>query len=174
MSSTAPGKSQIARDMRELADTVRVQQDKAAKYVFGEKDGAAFMERLKTLDTRYRRLVEATGGGTVDGVVKAAALKGEAGRDADRKFRAFAHDDPAAIAAWDAMRKGTSLVRALGFMQHIPVVEKAIPQKLVDYLQARASGDPAKFIDFLKRDPAVNQGVRDFAADAARRGAVMQ
>lgn len=178
--STAPGKTRIARDMRTLADTVRTQQEKAARYVFGEADGKLFIERLKTLDVRYRRLIEAGG----DDIVKAAALKGEAGRDADRKFRAFAHDDPAALAAWDAMRKrGTNLeqgVHDLVAAERIPVVGKVFSAiKLAGsfnrWLRERAAGSPATFESVLNAAPdTTGRAVRDLAGTAAQRGAVMQ
>ena len=170
LSSTAPGRTQEAKDMRALADSVRKQQEKAAKYVFGEKDGEAFMARLKVLDVRYRNLMEATNGGDL---AKAAVMKGEAGREADRKFRAFAHDDPQALAAWDAMKRGTSLTRALGFAQHVPLLEKFVPTKLVEFLQERAAGNPAKFADFVRQDATIAKAVRDLMGTAAQRGATM-
>jgi hypothetical protein len=173
LASTVPGKTRTAKDMRELADTVRVQQEKAAKYVFGEQDGAAFMKRLNVLDKRYAILMEATGG-TVDGITKAAKLTGEAGRAADRKFKAFAHDDPTAIAAWEALRgQPGTLSKVLGFAQHIPIVEKAVPEKLVEYLRNRAAGSPAKFADFVKQDPAFAQMLRDAVGGAVQRGVTM-
>lgn len=179
LNSTATGKSQTARDMRTLADTVRTQQEKAAKYVFGEKDGAAFMDRLKVLDVRYRRLMDAGG----DDIVKAAALKGEAGRDADRKFRAFAHDDPQAIAAWDAMRqRGTNLeqgVHDLVAAERIPVLGKVFSAlKLAGsfnrWLRERAAGSPATFESILNASADTSgKTVRDVTGSAGARAATM-
>ena len=101
LSSTATGKTQVAQDYRTLADSVRTQQAKAANYVFGPQQGPQVMQRLQALDVRYRRLMDATNGGDL---AQAANLKGAAGRDADQKFKAFAANDPTAIAAWNAMR----------------------------------------------------------------------
>src|ERR1700744_1179202 len=125
--STESGRSQKADDLRALADSVRVQQAKAAKYVFGEKDGQAFMQRLNVLDTRYRRLMDATN--NMD-IPAAARLTGEKGRAADKAFRAFAMDDKEAIAAWDALRGQKSNVekdvRTLVGAESIPVLGKVI------------------------------------------------
>lgn len=171
LSSTESGRTQTARDMRALADTVRKQQERAARFVFGQKDGELMMQHMKVIDARYRRLMDATNDGEL---MKAATMKGEAGREADRKFRAFAHDDPQAIAAWDAMKRGTSLSRAIGFAQHVPLVEKFIPVKLAEFVQERAAGNPAKFADFVKQDAAFAKAVRDLMGTAAARGATMQ
>ena len=150
MASTVPGKSGIARDMRTLADTVRVQQTKAAKYVFGEKDGEAFMGRLKVLDTRYRNLMEATNNGDL---AAAARMKGDAGREAERKFMAFANDDPTAQAAYRAMRKGGSNVendvRTLVGAEKMPYIGPLITWvkmagRLREWGQERAAGAPVK------------------------------
>jgi len=183
LSSTATGRSAVARDMRTLADTVRAQQEKAAKYVFGEKDGAAFMDRLKVLDTRYRNLMDATANGDL---VKAAGLKGEAGRDADRKFRAFAHDDPAALAAWAAMRRARGNIEQgvhdLVAAERIPVLGKIfsaakLAGSMKQWLRDRAAGSPATFADFVNANEgnkAFGQQLRDVTGTAAQRAAVMQ
>jgi hypothetical protein len=156
LSSTAPGKTKTAADMRTLADTVRAQQAKAAEYVFGKQDGEAFMGRLKVLDTRYRNLMDATNSGDL---AKAATLKGEAGRQADQKFRAFAHDDPVALGAWNAMRKGGSNVendvRTLVGAENLPVIGKVVTwakmaSRLREWSQERAAGSPVKFADLVK------------------------
>lgn len=183
LSSTSAGKSKTAGDMRALADTVRVQQAKAAKYVFGEKDGEAFMSRLKVLDTRYRNLMEATNGGDM---AAAARMTGEAGRDIDRKFRAFAHDDPLALSAWTAMRKGGSNVekdvRTLVGAEKIPYIGKAVSiAKMAgnfnEWLRDRAAGSPVSFADLVRTNAGaagVGQSLRDLGGTAAQRGAVMQ
>jgi hypothetical protein len=183
LASTESGKSQTAKDMRKLADTVRVQQEKAAKYVFGEKDGEKFIGYLKTLDVRYRRLMEATNGGDL---ATAARWTGEKGREADKTFRAFAHDDPAALAAWAGLRKkGANLeqgVHDLVAAERIPVLGQVFSAvKLLGSLQRwraeRAAGNPSKFSDFIDLQTgkgAVNQSVRDLTGTAAQRGATMQ
>jgi hypothetical protein len=184
LSSTAPGRTKIADDMRVLANTVRKQQEKAAKYVFGEKDGEAFMGRLKVLDTRYRNLMEATNGGDLS---KAAVMKGEPGREAERKFVAFAHDDPQAVAAYRAMRgaKGDLAEATVPWTvaaEGLPVVGKIVKvAKLAGILQEwareRTAGSPVKFTDLVKTRGGLeqtNQSVRDLTGTAAQRGAVMQ
>lgn len=180
LAATTGGKSREAKDMRVLADSVRKQQEKAAKYVFGEKDGEAFMSRLKVLDVRYRNLMEATGNGDL---MKAAAMKGEAGRDIDRKFRAFAHDDAQAVEAWGLMRKHSGgdpekTVPWTVVLEGIPVVKHLKIAVLADMLrkasQERAAGMPVKFEDLVKAQDAItNRAVRDVTGTAAQRGAVM-
>lgn len=183
ISSTAPGRTKIAEDMRTLADTVRKQQEKAAKYVFGEKDGEKFMSWLRVLDVRYRNLMEATNGGDL---VKAAAMKGEAGREANKKFRAFAADDPVALAAWDAMRAAKGDVerdvRTLVGAERIPVLGQLVSGvKLAsafrEWARERAAGNPVRFEDLIKTktgDAEVGRTMRDMVGTAAQRGAVMQ
>jgi hypothetical protein len=183
LSSTAPGKTRIADDMRTLADSVRKQQEKAAKYVFGEKDGEAFMKRLKVLDVRYRNLMEATNGGEL---ATAAAMKGEAGREAERKFVAFAHDDPQAVAAYRAMRgiKGDVAEATVPWTvaaEGLPVIGKVVKVAklasiLRDWARERAAGSPVRFEDLANTQlgaAAANQGVRDVLGSAGARGAAM-
>lgn len=179
LSSTSPGRSREAADMRKLADTVRVQQEKAAKYVFGEKDGEAFMKRLNVLDTRYRNLMEATNGGDL---AKAAAMKGEAGREAQRKFEAFAHDDAQAIAAFRAMRKVADPEKTVPWtvvLEGVPVVKHLKIAVLADMIRKasaeRAAGAPAKFSDLISQQlSTANRDTRDLLGTAAQRGATMQ
>lgn len=179
--STAPGKTKIAADMRALADTVRTQQAKAAKYVFGEKDGEAFMGRLKVLDTRYRNLMDATNNGDL---MKAAKLTGDAGREAEKKFVAFAHDDPEAIAAYRAVRRGGSNiendVRTLVGAEGLPVIGHVISavkmaSRLREWAQERAAGAPVKFADLMKT-PGFwdsDKHVRDITGAIGARAATM-
>lgn len=180
LTSTAPGRSKTAADMRTLADTVRKQQEKAANFVFGPKDGPEFMKRLKVLDTRYRNLMEATNGGDL---AKAATLKGEAGRDADRKFTAFAHDDAQALAAWRAMRgtKGDAFEATVPWTvaaEGIPRVGKVVKLAklggmLREWARERTAGSPVRFEDMAKL-PHDDTGrrVRDIAGTVAQRAAV--
>lgn len=179
LGSMEAGKTKTAKDMRTLTDTVRAQQEKAAKYVFGPKEGEAVMERLKTLDVRYRRLMEATNDGDL---FQAARLKGEAGREADKRFRAFAHDDPAALAAWSAIRRhGPNVeqgVHDLVAAERIPFLGKAVSGvKLLGsfnrWMQERAAGSPAKFSEILNAMPDTGaRTVRDIAGTIGQRGAV--
>ncbi|MEL7086854.1 MAG: hypothetical protein AAGL98_00180 [Planctomycetota bacterium] len=182
MTSTATGRTQTAKDMRTLADTVRTQQAKVANIVFGAKEGPAFMERLKILDTRYRNLMEATNGGDL---AKAASLKGEAGREAQRKFEAFAHDDPQAIAAYRAMRgvTGDAYEKTVPWTvaaEGIPGVGKVVKVvklagMLGEWARERTAGNPVKFEDLVKRDngAAGARTARDVAGGAVQRAAVM-
>jgi hypothetical protein len=155
LESTAIGKTQVAKDMRTLADTVRVQQEKVATAVFGKKAGEAFIGRLEVLDKRYATLMEATNGGKV---VEAAKWTGDKGKAADKAFRAFAHDDPTAIAAWDAMRHPERNVekdiRTLVGVEGIPILGHVVKYaKLAanwsEWQAQRAAGGHAKFIDFV-------------------------
>jgi hypothetical protein len=159
MTSTTAGRTQSAQDYRALADGVRKQQEKAANYVFGSEGGKAVIGRLKALDTRYARLMNATNGMQLD---QAAALKGEAGRQADRAFRAFAQDDKLALRAWDAMRvkAGTasadtekSILSQIR-LENVPVIGKYLAAgksalDLSKWAREKAAGNPAKFEDLV-------------------------
>jgi len=184
LASTDSRRGETAEAYRELANTVRKQQEKAAKYVFGEKDGEKFMGYMKVLDARYRILMEGTNGGDL---AKAATLKGEAGRAAERKFMAFAHDDPQAQAAYRAMRgaKGDIAEATVPWTvaaEGLPVVGKVVKVAklgaiLRDWARERAAGSPVKFGDLVKTGGGtaeMNQAVRDLLGTAAQRGATMQ
>lgn len=176
LSSTATGKSLEARDMRTLADTVRVQQEKIAKYVFGEQKGAEFVKRLEVLDARYRRLMDATNGGDL---AAAAKLKGEPGRAADRAFKAFAHDDPAAIVAWNQMRaiKGDEFEATVPWTvaaEGIPVLGKVVKlaklhSMMKEWAAERAAGAPVKFFDLLPKFDDNGAAVSRAVGSAAQR-----
>lgn len=177
ITSTSAGRTQQAKDYRALAGTVRKQQEKAADAVFGPVEGPKVIDRLKVLDTRYRNLMEATNGGDL---AKAAGTAGEAGRDADRKFRAFAHDDPVALAAWAAMRKrGPNLekdvknlvaVEKLGILGRMYSGAKAL-LSLNSWMRERAAGNPAKFSDFINAGDGGAHATRDVAGSIGARGA---
>ena len=181
LSSTDSRRGETADAYRTLADTVRKQQEKAAKYVFGEKDGEAFVKRLKVLDVRYRNLMEATNGGDL---AAAAKWKGEKGRDADKAFRAMAQGDPMALRAWAAMRgsKGDLAEATVPWTvaaEGLPVVGKVVKVAklgtiLTDWYRNRTAGSPSTFGDFVKAHPAaaeVNQSVRNLAGTIAQRNA---
>lgn len=178
LSSTADRKGETASAYRELANTVRTQQTKAAHYVFGSKEGDAVMERLKTLDVRYRRLMEATNNGDL---AKAAAMKGEAGREADRRFRAFAGNDHDAIAAWDAMRKASQNVERdvlhVVAAERLPVLGKVVSgMKLLGsfnrWMAEREAGSAVKFSEILNSAPDVSaRTVRDAVGSVGARAA---
>ena len=181
LASTESGKTKTAADMRKLADTVRTQQAKVAKIVFGEQEGKAVMERLRVLDVRYRNLMEATNG--MD-MVAAASLRGEKGRAADRAFRAFVGDDKTALAAWDALR-GTRTnvekdVRTLVGAEHIPVLGKFVSAiKMAgafrEFLRDRAAGSQVTFADLLaKPDNGAARAVRDVTGTLGARTATAQ
>jgi len=182
LSSTEAGKTQTAKDMRTLADTVRTQQAKAADYVFGAKQGPQVMQRLNALDVRYRRLMDATNGGDL---VQAAGLKGAAGREADQKFKAFAAGDPTAIAAWNAMRNAVnnSPNYEKGIYNIMAVEKTPYLGKMVSYvrmigsfnrwMQERAAGSPAKFSDILSGLPSGGgQTARNVGGTIGQRAAV--
>lgn len=178
LSSTTAGRTQQGADYRRLADAVRTQQEKAANYVFGPKEGPAVMQRLKTLDTRYRNLMEATNGGKLE---QAAGLKGEAGREADRAFKAFAANDPAALRAWAAMRKagGGDPEKTIPWtvvLEGIPVVKHLKVGVLANMLRKaqleQAAGSPAKFSDFIRESDGGAQATRDVTGQAGARAAV--
>jgi hypothetical protein len=180
--STGDRKKETSDAYRTLADTVRKQQEKAAKYVFGEEDGKAFMGRLKVLDTRYRNLMEATNGGDL---AEAARLTGEKGREADKKFRAFAHDDKVALAAWGAMRKKGGNVEQDVLdqirIEKVPYIGTAVGAGrymlgLRKWAQDRAAGSPATFADFMRQTLGPDTGnrtARDIGGAAGSRAATM-
>jgi len=180
LTSTEAGRSIKAADMRVFADTIRTQQEKVAEYVFGKKDGAAFIDRLKVLDVRYRKLMDATNGGDI---AKAVAMKGDAGREAEKRFIAFAAGDPEAQAAYRAMRgvKGDAFEATIPWTvaaEGIPVIGRGV--KLVkmagmlnEYATRKAAGDSVKFRDLVKLPHDENgRLVRDVAGNAGARAAV--
>lgn len=178
-SSTTAGRTQQAKDYRALADTVRAQQEKVAKYVFGEEGGKEFVQRLEVLDRRYARLMDATNGGDL---MKAAKFTGEKGREADKAFKAFAHDDPAAIATWNALRSAKGDVekdvKNLAAFEKIPVLGHAYSAvkllgSLNEWRAARAAGKPVEFSTFLGLNTnAGARGTRDVLGNIGARGAV--
>lgn len=183
LTSTATGRTQTAKDMRTLADTVRTQQENAAKYVFGDKDGAEVMQRLKVLDTRYQRLMDATNNGDI---AKAAALTGEAGREAEKKFMAFAHDDPQAQAAYRAIRgaKGDVYEKTVPWTvaaEGIPGVGKVVKavkmaSMLREWARERTAGSPSTFADYMQQNFKDGTGrlSRDVVGGLGARAATMQ
>lgn len=177
LSSTSADKDLISGDRRKLADTVRAQQKKVADYVFGPGKGEAAIKRLEVLDARYARLQEATGGGDVLNVAK---LSGQKGRDADKAFRAFAHDDPQAIAAWDHLRRTAGTHSGEGWLHaaiHLPFVGKAISAARMAVLlhrwnAVRAAGGNVKFRDLVRNMPD-DSGVERALGQAGARAATM-
>lgn len=155
--STATGRSQVAKDMRTLADTVRTQQEKSASVALGPKAGAAFIDRLKVIDARYRNWAEATNGGDV---AKAVAMKGDAGREAEKRFMAFAAHDPEAQRAYRAMRgvKGDPFEATIPWTvaaEGIPVLGKAVKLTKMagminSWMARQEAGDPVRFRDLVK------------------------
>lgn len=178
-SSTTAGRTQQAKDYRALADTVRAQQEKVAKYVFGEEGGKEFVKRLEVLDRRYAKLMDATNGGDM---MAAAKFTGEKGREADKAFKAFAHDDPAAIATWNALRsRGSDIekdVKNLVAAEKIPVLGHVFSAvkllgSLNEWRAARAAGKPVQFSSFLGLDTnAGNKPARNVLGSMGARGAV--
>jgi len=162
LGSTSPHKQRIADDYRTLADAVRVQQEKAAKYVFGEEGGKQLIERLKDVDRKYAILNTATNGGDLE---RAARMTGEKGRDADKAFRAFAGEDKEAIAAWDALREANKRngnvekdVRTLVGAEKIPVLGHLISASkllagLNEWRAAKAANAHADFGAMLGLKP---------------------
>lgn len=181
LSSTAPGKTKIANDMRTLADTVRAQQEKSAQHVFGKRDGELFMLKLNVLDARYRRLMDATNG--MD-LAKAARMTGEAGREAEKRFTAFAAGDKDAVAAFRAMRgaKGDAFESTVPWTvagEGLPVVGKVIKVAklggmLREWARERAAGSPVTFADLVKTPDYAKewQSVRDIVGAAGARAVV--
>lgn len=180
LSSTAAGRTQTAKDMRALADTVRTQQEKIATTVFGKKDGDAFVARLKVLDTRYAKLMDATNGGDI---AKAVAMKGEAGRDAEKRFMAFASRDPEARAAYRAMRgvKGNAFEATVPWTvaaEGLPFVGKVVKVTklagmLTNWMAEHEAGSPVRFRDLVKFPHDDNgQLIRSGMGGAGARAAV--
>lgn len=177
LTSTAPGRTRTAEDMRALADTVRVQQAKIAKAVFGVKKGQDYIDRLSLLDTRYRRLIEATNGGDM---AAAARLKGEDGREADKRFRAFAQGDRDAIDAWDAMRNPKNhdvenkVLKTIQ-LEKVPYLGTvySVGKFMREWTIAKAAGDPVKFSDLVRTHRPDSRPTRDLVGTVAQRAAVM-
>lgn len=106
-------------------------------------------------------------------------------REAERKFMAFAHDDPAAKAAYKAMRgaKGDVAEATVPWTvaaEGLPVVGKVVKVAklgsiLRDWARERAAGSPVTFRDIVQIETgASNQAVRDLMGTAGARGATMQ
>jgi hypothetical protein len=158
LTSNESDRAQTAKDMRKLADTIRVQQERLADHVLGPNAAKPWIQRLRTTDYRYRKLMDATNGGNLEA---AAGLKGEAGRTADRAFRAFAQNDPAAVAAWNYMRVKAGNPDATEksifgqiSLENIPHIGKYIAtgKSILDipkWMRDRAAGSPAQFGDFV-------------------------
>lgn len=182
LSSTEAGRSKTAADMRKLADTVRVQQEKVAKHVFGEKEGAEFMQRLKVLDVRYRNLMEATNGMDFQKMASTMQKNTEASRDMDRKFKAaFAHD-PDALRAWDSLRKYRDPEATVPWTvaaEGLPVVGKGVKALklfglLRDAIREQAAGNPVRFRDLVKAQPdIIGPAAETVGRNAVQRGAIM-
>lgn len=180
LSSTSANKDILSADRRALADTVRAQQKKAADYVFGPQKGADAIQRLEVLDKRFAILQKATGGGDV---LNIASLSGQKGRDADKAFRAFAHDDKQAIAAWDHLRRTSGTHSGEGWLHaaiHLPFVGRAISAGRIALMLhrwnvVRVAGGNVKFADLVRNMPedAAAVGVSRAAGTAGARAAAM-
>lgn len=179
LASTSTGKSREADDMRRLADSVRKQQEKVADYVFGPQKGPEVIGRLKALDVRYRRVMEAADGD----LLKAAGMRGEKGRAADRAFRAFAAGDPEAIRAWTQLQRESrsdGLNDAMHAVGRLPVVGHTVSavqvaKKLFDWMRGRSAGAQVRFKELAQ--PQMPAGAIDFGGQigaGATRGMTMQ
>jgi hypothetical protein len=95
MTSTAVDKSATAQAMRDIADSVRVQQEKVARALLPPAKADALIQRLETADKNYRRAMLA-GAGEDGDIVKAIAKGGKEGREAQAAFTALSGNDPVA------------------------------------------------------------------------------
>lgn len=183
LASTVTGKSREAEDMRALADTVRKQQEKVAEYVFGKKDGEAFIKRLRVLDVRYRNLMEATGGMDFEKVASVMKKNTAASRELDSKFKGVFGQDPDALRAWNSLKKYADPEASVPWTvaaEGLPVVGKVVKvgklfTMLRDAIREQAAGNPVKFKDLLNMpdDAVTARMTRDVLGTAASRGAVM-
>jgi hypothetical protein len=165
------GKTDLARGYRKIADSVRAYQEKLIGYAMGPKDGAALIDRLNALDTRYAKLMNATKG---KDIVTAVSQKGDAGRTAQRYFDNLVGDDKVAKNALKTLLKlrkdgvgeseiitfgvGGDFAHNIGNAVHMGGPATAafsvarIAYKLRQYITARGAGMPVKFRDMLMRD----------------------
>ncbi len=95
LTSTATDKSATAQAMRDIADSVRVQQEKVARALLPPAKADALIQRLETADKNYRRAMLA-GAGEDGDIVKAIAKGGKEGREAQAAFTALSGNDPVA------------------------------------------------------------------------------
>jgi hypothetical protein len=95
LTSTATDKSATAQAMRDIADSVRVQQEKVARALLPKDKADALIQRLETADKNYRRAMLA-GAGEDGDIVKAIAKGGKEGREAQAAFTAVSGNDPVA------------------------------------------------------------------------------
>jgi hypothetical protein len=174
LNSATPDKVR-ATAMRELADTVRDQQEKMVKTLLPKKQADALIQHLKNADTRYRNAMTAGG----DDIVGTIAKGGAKSNQAKTAFDALAHDDPAAkrmmtamVAAEQSFIKkhgisgtltGTALATAYA-LSHVPVVNviaggvagamglAKAKQLISNYITQRGAGKTVTFKDLVLKD----------------------
>jgi hypothetical protein len=190
------GDKPSADAMDNLFQGVRNQQAAAAKYVFGEKQGAAVISNLESLDQRYAKVMNATQGMDYKKMqsVLASGNTPES-RALEQNFKEFAKGDPTAIRAFNAMKAGAkgSWKSEANLMVPIIAGEAAanaggVPSlgavsalvgghrlyKLMQgYMNAKMLGRAVKFGDFVHEE--LSKGVAPgIVGNAVQRGAVMQ
>src|SRR5580765_1142868 len=168
LASTATNKGEAAQAMRDMADSIRTQQEKLARHVMGPK-ADAIIQRLEAADVRYARAMTASGDGDI---VKAIAQGGQKGREAQAAFDALAANDPAAkrmVRSLVEMEKslgkrlgvGAAVLAGAATLHYIPVVGTAAAatvstvkagQMLRDYMAKRGAGAVVKFSDLVDRE----------------------
>lgn len=170
-----------AKAMRDIADTIRVQQERMVKQVLPKEQSDALIQHLKNADNRYRNAVLAGG----EDIVGTIAKGGSKGNQAKAAFDSLAHDDPI------AQRWTNSLVRAerrgansLGMgallgattaahfvlgpaataVGAVVSINKA-KQMLMDYMLQKGAGKQVNFAQLVAKEfPQITAGLRQGGA----------
>ena len=190
------GDKPSADAMDNLFKGVRNQQAAAAKYVFGEKQGAKVISDLENLDRRYAKVMNATQGMDYSKMQSVLASGNTPERRSlEQNFTAFAKDDPAALRAFNAMKAGArgdwkseaNLMAPViagevaANMSGVPTVGAIsalvgghrLYRLVQGYMNARVLGRAVKFGDFLHEELAKSVAP-GLVGNAVQRGAVMQ
>ncbi len=160
------GKTDEAKAMRVLADSVRDYQEKIAVAMHGSEKAKPLMDRLSKADNAYREAMNASGDGDV---VKAIAAGGNKGAEVQRAYNKLIGDDVQAkrlvdkLVAIEKASAGGPLTRtmvAVGAALHgMPQVTAMIGynelRKVLDkHMTIKAAGGVVKLETLLRREIA--------------------
>ncbi len=165
IASMAPDKTETAKAMRAIGDTIRTQQIKVINATHPPEQAKVLVARLENADRDYALAMKVSDGN----VIKTIAGGGKEGRDVERAFKSLAVNDPDAMNAMRvlvAAEKGginsirgfatkgwtaPGMVGAMAFLMHsVPVAGGAIiGTKLAiaayRYMAARGAGSNVSF-----------------------------